>query len=192
MIIDVQRSSRFVWGVHLKCVPGHCACIPVPGILDELHVQLGVGPAWIAKSLDLLASYLLQYRLGLEDLFSCLLFRNGRQPAMRHRMSADLEITAYVSDLLRGQQIPLRKFLVLRCHIKRCSEPVLFKHPRQPHVAPMTIVPTGCEYGCLHLLIVPSGRPPDAERPTPSARTYSRNPFSLRRRWPLNESVSGR
>src|SRR5215471_540240 len=58
VIIDMQRCSRLVWGVHLKCVPGHCARIPVPGVLDELHVQLGVGPTWIAKSLDLLAGYL--------------------------------------------------------------------------------------------------------------------------------------
>src|SRR5215831_8687090 len=59
VVIDVQRSSGLVGIVHCKCVPGHCARISVPGVLDQLHMQLGIGAAWITKNLDLLADNLL-------------------------------------------------------------------------------------------------------------------------------------
>src|SRR5262249_27606633 len=105
---------------------------------------------WITKGFDLLAGNLLQGRLRLNYLLFGLPLWKGRQMAMRHRMSADLEIPAYVSDLRRSQQILPSELLVLRCHVKRCAEAVLFKHPGQPHVIPVTVVPTGREYSCLH------------------------------------------
>src|SRR5580692_6296690 len=69
---------------------------------------------------------------------------------MRHRMSADLKILAQISDLRQRKQILLRELLILRCDVKRRLESVLFEHSCQPHITPVTVVPTGCEYNCLH------------------------------------------
>src|SRR5215468_6653040 len=99
VIIDVQRSSRLVGIVHCKCVSGHGARISESGILDKLHMQLGIGASWITKCLDLLAGNLLKHRLRLGYLSCCLLLGDGRQSTMRHRMSADLEILAQIPDL---------------------------------------------------------------------------------------------
>src|ERR1039457_1926472 len=99
----MQRSPGLVGVVYGKCVPDHCARIPEPGGFDKLHMQLGVGAPWITKNLDFLVGNPLQRYLRLDYLFFSLLLRDGRQPTVRHRMSAYFEIPAYVSDLLRSQ-----------------------------------------------------------------------------------------
>src|SRR5690242_18470723 len=59
VVIDVQRSSGLVGILYFKFISGHRARILVPGIPDQLHMQLGIGAAWITKCPNLLADNLL-------------------------------------------------------------------------------------------------------------------------------------